>query len=226
MSYCVRVTPFRDTASTGGFGTVDVSGDPTYLDPNNDGTAPGIPVHQPADRRGLHRALPSGYLGAADYIGPITGSTPAAVPLFTWKPVAGANGYFVIVARDRGVQHHRRLRASRTCRPTRLVRVLTSHVPEPEHALLLGRAARDGSEWLRRGQPHRTPGTPQSFDRPQVGPTLMRAGRRRGGHGLADVLVESDRRRPQVRAGRLSGSQLPGDAARGHHHLRHAPTRA
>ena len=80
---------------------IDVSGDPTYLDPNDDGTAPGIPVHQPADRAPCtaNRA-PRGYLGAGDYLRPDHRHDRRAVPLFTWKPVAGAKSYFVIVARD------------------------------------------------------------------------------------------------------------------------------
>ena len=99
MSYCVRVTPFRDTASTGG-GTVDVSGDPTFLDPNDDGTTPAFQFTSLPAGNPCTAPCTAGYLGNADYNGPITGSTTGPVPLFTWKPVAGANSYFVIVARD------------------------------------------------------------------------------------------------------------------------------
>jgi hypothetical protein len=99
-SYCVRVTPFRDTAVTGGFSYTDVSGDPSYLDPNNDGTAPAFTFTGFPTGGACSAPCTSGYLGDGDYQGPLSGSSPAAVPLFTWKPVAGANGYFVIVARD------------------------------------------------------------------------------------------------------------------------------
>jgi hypothetical protein len=38
---------------------------------------------------------------ASDYLAPADGSTIPRTPLFTWKPVAGANGYYVVVSRDR-----------------------------------------------------------------------------------------------------------------------------
>ena len=100
MSYCVRVTPFRDTASTGGFGTVDVSGDPTYLDPNNDGTSPGIHVHQPADRGCLHALLHQRLPGRGRLQRPDDRQhllPGAAVHL---EAHCGRQRYFVIVARD------------------------------------------------------------------------------------------------------------------------------
>ncbi len=41
-----------------------------------------------------------GYLGADDYLGPFRTETVGANPLFTWKPIAGMNSYWVIVAKD------------------------------------------------------------------------------------------------------------------------------
>ena len=41
-----------------------------------------------------------GYMGADDYLGPFRGETVGANPLFTWKPIAGMNSYWVIVAKD------------------------------------------------------------------------------------------------------------------------------
>ena len=35
-----------------------------------------------------------------DYLEPVVGTTPTRTPLFTWKPLSGANSYFVVVAKD------------------------------------------------------------------------------------------------------------------------------
>ena len=40
------------------------------------------------------------YLGASDYLAPVAGTTTGAMPVFRWNPVAGAESYFVVVARD------------------------------------------------------------------------------------------------------------------------------
>ena len=172
MSYCVRVTPFRDTASTGGFGTVDVSGDPTYLDPNDDGTAPAFqftslptgnpctaPVHQRLpgrcrlqrpDHRHHHRA------GAAVHL----------------EPVAGAQSYFVIVARDAAFNTivdygftHIPAYAPRSGASARTYQNQSTHY----WWVVLPATGFDGSGAAT------TPnsGHPQSFDRPQVGPALV-----------------------------------------------------
>jgi hypothetical protein len=37
---------------------------------------------------------------ASDYLSPTSGSTQSRTPLFTWKHIAGACGYFVVVAKD------------------------------------------------------------------------------------------------------------------------------
>ena len=42
----------------------------------------------------------SGYLCSGDSLAPVTGTTSVRTPLFTWRPVTGANSYFVVVAKD------------------------------------------------------------------------------------------------------------------------------
>jgi hypothetical protein len=42
----------------------------------------------------------AGYLGTDDYELPLRGSTVGSNPLFTWKPIAGKQSYWVIVAKD------------------------------------------------------------------------------------------------------------------------------
>jgi hypothetical protein len=171
MSYCIRVTPFRDTASTGG-GQVDVSGDPTYLDPNDDGTAPAFQWTGYPTGAACTAPCTNGYLGAADYEGPLTGSTPAAVPLFTWKPVTGANGYFVIVARDAAFNNivdyaftHIPAYAPRNGTSPRTYQNQTTHY----YWVVLPATGLDGSG----AAVNPNAGHPQSFDRPQIGPTLL-----------------------------------------------------
>jgi hypothetical protein len=39
-------------------------------------------------------------IAAGDYLAPATGSVASSTPLFTWKHVAGACGYFIVVAKD------------------------------------------------------------------------------------------------------------------------------
>jgi hypothetical protein len=172
MSYCVKVTPFRDTASTGGFGSVDVSGDPTYLDPSNDGTSPGFTFTGLPTGAGCSPSCTSGYLGANDYVGPLTGSTPAAVPLFTWKPITGASGYFVIVARDPAFNTpvdyaftHLPVYAPRSGSSPRTYQNQSTHY----YWVVLPATGADGAGAVN----NPNSGHVQSFDRPQVGPTLI-----------------------------------------------------
>ena len=220
MSYCVRVTPFRDTASTGG-GTVDVSGDPTFLDPNDDGTAPafqftGLPTGNPCTA-----PCTAGYLGNADYDGPITGSTTGPVPLFTWKPYFRRQQLLRDRGARRGIQHDCRLRLHGHPGVRAAFGRLGSHVPEPEHALLVGGAACDGRDGSGAATTPNS-GHPQSFDRPQVGPTLVSPADSRDRQRNAHLHVGSDRRRPPVRADGLHRPQLRSERDdRGHHHLGH-----
>jgi hypothetical protein len=89
--YCVRVRAIdRPSAPTG----PTVFGDWTYLNGTN----------QPAFRwTGPPASAACGapcQMAASDYVMPLTGHTVAKMPLFTWKPIAGAESYYVVVARD------------------------------------------------------------------------------------------------------------------------------
>jgi hypothetical protein len=99
-TYCFRVYARSDRA-----GTDEVLGDPTYVtNGNTDSAVPGGPAF-------TWTAYPSGggagcaeggsvYPCAGDFLGPQSGVTTAATPLFTWQPIAGAASYFVVVAKD------------------------------------------------------------------------------------------------------------------------------
>jgi hypothetical protein len=101
-TYCFRVRARSDRAPV----NQEVWGDYTYLQNGNmDSTAPVGPAFtwtaypdptDPADST----PCAFGYPCAGDYLEPVTGTTTGRTPLFTWKPLAGANGYFVVVAKD------------------------------------------------------------------------------------------------------------------------------
>jgi len=97
-SYCVRVRAQRASDSN----AQQVVGAYTYLggDGNPAFTFTGYPSGNPC-------TVPcnsSLNIGAGDYILPAqTGNT--RLPLFTWKPIAGVQSYFVIVATDNTFQH-------------------------------------------------------------------------------------------------------------------------
>ena len=55
----------------------------------------GIP-----DRWCLHAVLQLRYAGADDYVLPARGTLTRLTPLLTWKPLSGAQSYFVLVAKD------------------------------------------------------------------------------------------------------------------------------
>ena len=93
-SYCVRVRARsdreRDLIS-------EVYGEYTYI---NGGTAPAFQwVGAPAGGSCTPSCTP-GNLGATDYLLPQVGVTTTRMPLFTWKPLAGMQSYFVLVAKD------------------------------------------------------------------------------------------------------------------------------
>jgi hypothetical protein len=91
--HCVRVRARSDRASG-----QDVYGDYAYLDPNGLGWAfdwTGYPAGGACSP-----ACSPGYAGANDYLLPQVGTTIGMTPLFTWNPIAGAQSYFVIVAKD------------------------------------------------------------------------------------------------------------------------------
>jgi hypothetical protein len=82
--YCVRIRAVGETDSTG----QRVYGDYTYLD-DAFSYAPDPPASGSV-------AQPT----AADYFSPVGGVVTGQTPFFTWRPIAGANSYWVIVARD------------------------------------------------------------------------------------------------------------------------------
>jgi hypothetical protein len=108
-SYCVRVTPRSDHS-----GSADGFGDTTFLTAGSHAQA--TDPHAPAFTwtgypSGLSAGCNVGYLCGGDYFAPAAGPTacvdpsPTApcvtrAPLFTWKPLTGAQSYFVIVAKD------------------------------------------------------------------------------------------------------------------------------
>jgi hypothetical protein len=101
-TWCFRVRARSDRAA----GNQEVWGDYTYLqNGSTDSTAPVGPAFtwtaypNPADP-GASVPCPFGYPCLGDYLGPVTGSTSTRTPLFTWKPLSGANSYFVVVAKD------------------------------------------------------------------------------------------------------------------------------
>jgi hypothetical protein len=101
-TYCFRVRARSDRSPI----NQEVWGDYTYLqNGSTDSTVPAGPAFtwsgypNPADPANSTPCL-GGYPCAADYLGPVTGTTTGRTPLFTWKPLMGANSYFVVVAKD------------------------------------------------------------------------------------------------------------------------------
>ena len=101
-TWCFRVRARSDRAAS----SQEVWGDYTYL--QNGGTDSSGPVG-PAfqwvdypDPTDLADSTPCafGYPCGGDYLSPVVGTTTGTTPLFTWKPLAGANSYFVVVAKD------------------------------------------------------------------------------------------------------------------------------
>jgi hypothetical protein len=100
--WCFRVRARSDRAT----GSQEVWGDYTYLqNGSTDSTGPVGPAFDwvaypdasdPADST----PCAFGYPCAGDYLAPVVGSTTGTTPLFTWKALAGANSYFVVVAKD------------------------------------------------------------------------------------------------------------------------------
>ncbi|HEY3764546.1 MAG TPA: hypothetical protein VGL44_05270 [Gaiellales bacterium] len=96
-SYCVRVRAQRntDTANHVVSGTPIDVGDDTHPSFNFTGYPTG----------GSCSSCTTGYLGAADYELPQTGQSSSGMPLFTWKPIAGDQSYYVVIATDASFQN-------------------------------------------------------------------------------------------------------------------------
>lgn len=92
-SYCARVRARsgRDTLSTPIWGDYTVLGDG---DSQPSFTFTDFPVGD------VCSACNPGYLGNDDYLSPLRGETVGANPLFTWKPIAGKQSYWVIVSKN------------------------------------------------------------------------------------------------------------------------------
>jgi hypothetical protein len=93
QSYCARVRPRSNRDSANG----DVYGDYTYLD-NGAGAAFTF-VGYPVGGSCSPSCAPN-HLGSDDYVLPAGGSVSTRMPLFTWKPLAGKQSYFVLISRD------------------------------------------------------------------------------------------------------------------------------
>jgi hypothetical protein len=101
-TYCFRVRARSDRAP----GNQEVWGDYTYVqNGNTDSTSSVGPAFtwsdypNPADP-GNSPLCNTSYLCASDYLLPQTGSVNRRTPFFTWKPMVGAQAYYVVVAKD------------------------------------------------------------------------------------------------------------------------------
>jgi hypothetical protein len=93
-AYCVRVTALDRPSS---FLEPWVRSTETYLPAENQaafvwlGTDPGTPCTSPCN---------PGAMGGGDYLSPVGGVVERDMPLLRWKPIAGYQSYFVLVAKD------------------------------------------------------------------------------------------------------------------------------
>jgi hypothetical protein len=101
-TYCFRVRARADRDGD----NLEVWGDYTYLqNGSTDSTAPVGPAFTwtayPDPAAGTNSSpCAFGYPCVGDYLEPAIGTTSVRTPLFTWKPLMGANSYFVVVAKD------------------------------------------------------------------------------------------------------------------------------
>ena len=93
--YCLRVRARSDRDSR----SADIFGDFTEL---NDGSGSGFAFQWVGPPAGgaCSPGCVAGYPGADDYLLPARGTTTRQTPYFTWRPLAGADAYFVIVSKD------------------------------------------------------------------------------------------------------------------------------
>jgi len=101
------------------------------------------------------------YLGASDYLAPVAGTTTGAMPVFRWNPVAGAESYFVVVARDAAFTTvvDYALTQVPVYAPRRR-RLALPHLFRRDDEVLLGRAAV--------GEPEREPGRVEPPERRRI----------------------------------------------------------
>jgi hypothetical protein len=91
--YCARVRPRSNRDST----NADVYGEYTQL---NDGTGASFTFTGWPTGGACTPSCTPNHLGSGDYVLPAGGTVMARMPLFTWKPIAGFQTYFVLVAKD------------------------------------------------------------------------------------------------------------------------------
>ena len=93
-AYCVRVTPLDRASDPGG---AYVRSSEAYLP---DADSPAFVWTGPPSGATCTPSCSPGAMGSDDYLLPGRGTTMPAMPLFRWKPLLGAESYFVLVARD------------------------------------------------------------------------------------------------------------------------------
>ena len=149
-----------------------------------------------------------GYLCADHYLQPVTGSTVGRTPLFTWKSLAGANSYFVVVSKDENFSNIVDEGFTR----------IPAYVPRPRtytdetttfYWAVLPAASANGSDALPLDLQNSAKG---SFQKQSTPPTLLSPG---PGHVFADVpafswtpTLGARRYRLQVAADPTFGSPL------------------
>jgi hypothetical protein len=101
-TFCFRVRARSDRSPV----NQEIWGNYTYLqNGNTDSIGPVGPaftwVNYP-DPAAAQNSTPClfGYPCSDAYLGPVTGTTTGRTPLLTWKALMGANGYFVVIAKD------------------------------------------------------------------------------------------------------------------------------
>ena len=92
-SYCVRVTALDRPADGGRH----IRSAETYL---HDANSPAFRWSGPPTGTACSPSCQPGALGSADYLEPARSGTVRRMSLFRWKPVAGYQSYFVLVASD------------------------------------------------------------------------------------------------------------------------------
>lgn len=95
-SYCVRVTAIDKTRDFDAQRS-DVRSPETYLPSES---LPAFTWVGPPSGGSCSQPCSANSLGSGDYVSPVTGTTTALMPLFRWKPLAGFESYYVLVAKD------------------------------------------------------------------------------------------------------------------------------
>ena len=94
QQYCARVRARSNRDLTNN----EVYGDYTYLE--NGGQAWAFQWAGNPPSGSCTPSCTAGYLGSGDYVVPAAGTVTTQTPLLTWRPIAGRQSYFVIVAKD------------------------------------------------------------------------------------------------------------------------------